>query len=77
MWSKRFGKLGGKLIEISFLKNLFKKLGEEIRWNNCVEHLLDKLCEKKIMEKLGKKLGEKLYGKIVLNNGVEKYIKLG
>ena len=60
VWSKRFGKFGRHFFGI-FFENYFEKLGEEIRWKNCGEYLVDKLGEKKkLMEKLVQKLGEKL-----------------
>ena len=68
VWNKRFGKFGENFGGGSF-KNQFEKLGEEIRWKNC--------AEKNVMEKLVEKLGEQLCGKIVWNNLVEKFIKLG
>ena len=43
VWNKRFRKFGGKFGGIFFFKNQFEKWGKEIRWKNCVEHLVDKL----------------------------------
>ena len=47
---KKYGKYGiggSENLEANFgeKKDLFKKLGEELRWKNWVKHLVDKLDE--------------------------------